>query len=120
MKAIILGNSFSLHDFPYEPQKNTIVFGVNRIFLSDIYKNEIDYYCALDPYLWQNSSQQILSCNSKNYYIHKHYYNRIQDTKLKALTTPLNIVSSDLFGNKDTGYGHGYSSIYPCIQLACE
>lgn len=119
MKALILGNAFSLHDFP-APQAD-IVFGVNRIFLSELFRDRVTHYCAVDPYLWRKELDNILSLkNCELYYYPKNIESRIKPTysEQRKFGIALNMPAAVTFDLEKKVFGHGFSSVYPATQVA--
>lgn len=115
--ALVLGNGPSLPCYQKQIESlspNAILFGVNRIFLFDV---RIDYFVALDKFVWKHDFDSIWNLHCKTYFSVKRY------------TTPSFYLDNLelLPRHKDPFHfatkwgdqvGHGYTSVFPCMQLA--
>ena len=120
--AIIIGNGPSLRRYNVElyklyKQTNPIVFGVNRVFLTSV-KVPIHYYVALDKTTWKRELQQIHRLKSLRYFTVEKYIDSAQVARLKTFRySPDSWVH---FASKwGDPMGHGRTSVFPCMQLAC-
>ena len=118
-EVLILGNGPTLKDNLQEildyQSRGVVVFGVNRIFLSEEIRT--DYYVALDRHLWRHNFEDILSQNCQHYFAGKMYYPKMQQVEnlsvIEYSNNPLDFATK--WGQK---IGHGHTSVYAAMQLA--
>jgi len=111
---VILGNGPSLES--YRPIKNTVVWGVNRIYLAPTIK--IDNYLALDRHLWRHEGKRIEQTKASFYFVPTRYKElaemSIHQHKLKTFE----YAQEPTAFLKEGQIGHGYTSVFATIQLA--
>lgn len=125
--TIILGNGPGINEFKTEieevrKKENPVIFGVNRVFKSD---TPVSIYLALDRNPWAMSLEDIWRLNAKIYFCPEkykevleedpYYYERKRDTRVLFFSLdpdPFN------FSKSLSILGHGYTSIYPCLQIS--
>ena len=120
--SIILGNGPTLNEHTEDIERiyykeNAIIFGVNRIYRGS-FDFPIHYYCALDKHLWRFEHSNLHNLRCHRYFIQDRYL----ETGKKNLHRIYSFsCASDpfSFANKiSDGFGHGYNTVYVCMQLA--
>lgn len=116
MECIVLGNSPRINDNIDKIRslnKEFTTFGVNRIFLLEDVR--IDYFLALDRRLWEYNAKEILNLRCKNYYVPVKYSKFLDSNNKKEFSFSDNPFT---FCNSETKLSHGFTSVFPCFQIA--
>lgn len=124
--AVILGNGPTLEDHVTEilaGQRDAITFGCNRIYTPVGGKVlPVDYYLAMDRYFWDADLKKVLGLKAMTYFVREKYYQIIINGpyKFRANIVPFKLAQDPHTFSIDIEQpiGHGFTSVYPCLQLA--
>jgi hypothetical protein len=134
-KHIILGNGPGLNLYQdvlisLLKTKQYKVWGVNRIYRFDLFKDSKDNkdskdkltnYIALDRHLWQNEKDKIFKLRADKYYCCDRYLELLRETHHQSKIETFRYTKNPYTFSVTPGLvGHGYTTTYAAIQLAVQ